>query len=113
MKVVGKNAKERLLPAPVWVLDAMKAVSRLNKGTGWSKSRKTIWKYLNKRGMRRPHGLRHTYASQLLRERLKLQEIQLLLGHALLQTSAIYARTQVPADVMELLDGEKGEEEGD
>lgn len=38
-----------------------------------------------------PHKLRHTFATRLLRNRVELEQIQLLLGHANVATTQIYA----------------------
>jgi len=105
IRVIGKGQKERLVPAPSWVLDAMQAIPRDGKG-GWVQGRKVIWKHLKNLGIRRPHGLRHTYASELLRRNKKIEEIRVLLGHARLDATSIYTHLTVPPDVVEVLERE-------
>ena len=95
-----------MVPVPGWVLCGMEEIQRESNG-GWARSRKTIWHGLNKElGLRNPHSFRHTYASQLLRSNKTLEVIQVLLGHKKLDTTLVYARVQVPPDVVEVLDPE-------
>jgi len=57
-------------------------------------------------GVRNPHSLRHTYASELLRRGRTLEEIQYFLGHANIATTNIYARLRTPPDVLASLESE-------
>ncbi len=103
IKVIGKGNKERLVPTSTWVLDAMTTIQREGNG-GWAKKRGTIWKGLRAVAVERPHSLRHTFASELLRRKKSLEQIRVLLGHVKIDTTTIYAQTQVEADVAEVLD---------
>jgi site-specific recombinase XerD len=103
IQVSGKGQKERLVPAPDWVLKGMKAIPADGKG-GWRQGRIVIWRALAKEGIRKPHSLRHTYASELKRRGKTLDEIQVLLGHSDISTTTIYARIDIPDGVAELLD---------
>jgi len=102
-KVIGKGSKERLIPAAGWALEAMAKIQKEGVG-GWGQGRKTIWKILNRHRIRRPHSLRHTYASELMRRGKKIEEIRVLLGHKRIDTTSIYAQADIPQDVVELLD---------
>jgi integrase len=103
IQVIGKGSKERLVPAPEWIISAMNTLQGEGKG-GWRQGRIVIWRELSKIGIRNPHSLRHTYASELKRRGKTLDEIQILLGHSSISTTTIYARTDIPHNVIELLD---------
>ncbi len=49
------------------------------------------------------HSLRPTYATILLERGVKIDEIQVLLGHASISTTQVYARTQIPEGINEIL----------
>lgn len=99
IKVRGKGDKERLLPAPAWLRAALEE----QPGTVWRKGRQIIWEEMKDIGLKRPHSLRHTYASELVRKGFPLEEIQKLLGHANINTTLIYAKIKVPENVTEKL----------
>lgn len=70
-------------------------------------SRKTVWYYLNEYGKQnpeftdyrmRPHLLRHTFATEIVTTGTPIHEAQKLLGHASMDTTAIY--THLPIEVM-------------
>jgi site-specific recombinase XerD len=103
VQVMGKGSKERLVPAPRWVILAMKNIKEDGKG-GWRKDRKLIWFHLAKIELKNPHSLRHTCASELLRRDMKLEEIKEFLGHENIGTTNIYARAVVPDRAAKLLD---------
>ena len=99
IKVCGKGDKERLLPAPTWLRASLEA----QPGATWRKHRRTIWQGMKDMGVKRPHSLRHTYASELVRKGFPLEEIQKLLGHANINTTLIYAKIKVPDNVIQKL----------
>jgi integrase/recombinase XerD len=103
IQVMGKGQKERLIPAPEWIIKGMKKIPADGRG-GWRKDRKVIWYHLAKNDLRNPHSLRHTCASELLRRDMKIEEIKEFLGHENIATTNIYARSVVPARAAELLD---------
>jgi len=103
IQVLGKGRKERLVPAPPWILLAMKKIKQNGKN-GWRQDRFVIWYHLSKMGLRNPHSLRHTCASQLMRKGLKIEEIKEFLGHENISTTSIYARAVVPDRAAKLLD---------
>lgn len=98
IKVVGKGNKERLVPAPGWLLDALQGNNDKN-GKDWRKGRAFIWLELKKMGITNPHSLRHTFASELVRKGFALEQVKMLLGHAKLDTTLVYARVALPDDV--------------
>lgn len=97
IKVTGKGNKERLVPAPVWLCEAIS--KHYSYGDEWRQSRHLIWLELKRMDMKKPHSLRHTYASELVRCGFALEEVQMLLGHSKLDTTLIYAKVQLPDDV--------------
>lgn len=105
IQVIGKGNKERRIPCPVWIIEAM------NKGLvhetgGYAKKRKIIDIRLRKLGYSHCHTLRHTYATILLKRGLPLEGIQKLLGHSNIATTQIYAKTQLPEGVNDLLEND-------
>jgi site-specific recombinase XerD len=103
IQVMGKGQKERLVPAPDWIIKGMKKIPADGRG-GWRKERKLIWYHLAKIDLKNPHSLRHTCASELLRRDMKIEEIKEFLGHENIATTNIYARSVVPTRAAELLD---------
>jgi integrase/recombinase XerD len=110
VRVMGKRSKERLVPfakiAGEKVYDYLTHGRTLLKPKseflflgerGHPLTRQAFWKILKKlaaqagiRGALHPHMLRHTFATDLLRSGMNLRTLQLLLGHADLQTTEIY-----------------------
>ncbi|MFC1526493.1 tyrosine recombinase [Candidatus Latescibacterota bacterium] len=114
VRVVGKGARQRLIPLgrqAVAALDEYRRGGRpalvrpvtggaffLNS-QGGPLSRMTVWKLIRdaarRAGLARavsPHSLRHTFAAHLLDGGADLRAVQQLLGHADLSTTQIYAR---------------------
>ena len=60
---------------------------------------RTVSKYLAQAGIastrRGPHLLRHSLATQLINQGVTVKEIADLLGHASIDTTAIYAKVQI------------------
>lgn len=103
VKVVGKGVKERLVPLPSWLREAMAGHRRSGTG-GWATGRHVIWKAMKHHQIGKPHALRHTYASELLRRGKPIEAVKVLLGHESISTTEIYARIHIPADAADLLD---------
>jgi integrase/recombinase XerD len=112
LRVYGKGSKERLLPIgsmalnnlEKYLMGARPKLVRPKTGSelfiskrGTSISRKTVWLMLKKTAMRaglpntiKPHLLRHSFATELLKGGADLRLIQELLGHADISTTQIY-----------------------
>jgi integrase/recombinase XerD len=104
--VQGKGDKDRLVPihdeALGWIeryVREARPASALPwlflQPTGGALSRAVLWKIVAVRGRRAglvvtPHMLRHTFASHLLDGGADLVAIQAMLGHELLETTAVY-----------------------
>jgi site-specific recombinase XerD len=101
--VIGKGDKERKIPAPEWLLEALEKFKKKGKG-GYLQKRSTIDKYLRKLGYDHLHSLRHTYATILLHREVRLEEIQKLLGHSSISTTQIYAKTKINKDIAGILE---------
>lgn len=102
VRVRGKGGHERLVPAPDWVLAAMRSIPRDGRG-GWAAERRVVAAVLARAGIRRLHTLRHTYASQLARHGVQIDQIREVLGHASITTTTRYARVVLP-DIVGLLE---------
>lgn len=114
IRVTGKGQKERLIPLPPPTLRRLEQMrpkaqsyfgsSILNgpvllteRGAKWS--RKGVFYWTKKLALESgltperlsPHVLRHTYATDCLRNGMNIRALQLLLGHENLDTTAIYA----------------------
>lgn len=96
IRVIGKGDKERLIPAPSWLIEAL-GCDTYKKC--WKKGRQLIWLELKSMGITKPHSLRHTFASELRRKGYPLEEIKVLLGHSNLDTTMIYANVALPNDI--------------
>lgn len=111
VRVLGKGAKERIVPLGELAIDLLRDYrdqSRplldkrnlralfLNR-SGQALSRQSIWnlvkKYSRQAGLKKtvsPHTLRHSFATHLLEHGADLRSVQELLGHADISTTQIY-----------------------
>ena len=112
VRVVGKGAKERLVPlgeeALSWlkrylkearpqILQQRAADAIFVTGRGAAMTRQSFWhllkRYSTQAGLTKPispHTLRHAFATHLLNHGADLRVVQLLLGHSDISTTQIY-----------------------
>jgi len=112
LRVMGKGAKERLVPLGEQALDSLQAYLKTARAAlldqrqsdalfvtarGAAMTRQMFW-YLIKRyavlgGVRKqlsPHTMRHAFATHLLNHGADLRVVQMLLGHVDISTTQIY-----------------------
>lgn len=126
VQVVGKGAKERLVPvgevALAWlarylvdgrprILKGRASEALFPSNRGRAMTRQTFWhaikRYAVVAGIDReisPHTLRHAFATHLVNHGADLRAVQLMLGHADLSTTQIY--THVARDRLKRLHAE-------
>lgn len=136
LRILGKGAKERIVPVLPAVLDAIEKYTRLRPfGAGLNEplfrsvrglpmsprmAEKVVEKlrhYLQLPDYVTPHALRHTFATALLAGGADLRSLQELLGHSSLSTTQLYTKVNM-SEIMNIyehahpranLDEENGE----
>jgi len=117
VRVMGKGAKERMVPVHARALAALRLYLRERESrfknpapelflgrSGRAISRGQFWRRLRALGRRaglstplHPHLLRHTFATHLIAGGADLRSVQEMLGHADLSTTQIYTHLDVAA----------------
>lgn len=106
VRVIGKGAKERLVPLGEEAVDWLSQYMKTRKGgsdalfltaRGAGMTRQGFWHLIRRYGTRAlpgkklsPHVLRHAFATHLINHGADLRVVQLLLGHADISTTQIY-----------------------
>lgn len=108
LRVIGKGSKERIVPIPPKLAEVLTAWRYRGEGSPWlfpSSQREgehmsaiTLWKDVADAAQSAsltgvtPHRLRHSYATEALRLSRDVASVQVLLGHASLASTQIYAK---------------------
>lgn len=113
IKVLGKGAKERIVPAGETALNILRGYMKelakvqpegmlfINKNRTRLTARsvaRMVKKYALKAGIEKkvtPHTLRHSFATHLLDRGAGLRDVQEMLGHANLSTTQIYTHLSI------------------
>lgn len=112
VRVVGKGNKERILPLPQTLLEALRRFWRTHRHPRWLFPNRNGTAPLCEKSVRRgfnkardslginktitPHSLRHGFATRLLENGVDIRIVQMLLGHASLRSTEIYTHLTKP-----------------
>ena len=112
LRIIGKGNKERVVPLPASMLANLRAL--------WLLHRNPLLIFPNQQGDRpittcilyrtfqdaklkaglpdnvTPHTLRHCYATRLMENKVDIRVVQILLGHASIQSTTIYTHLTEP-----------------
>jgi integrase/recombinase XerD len=112
LRVIGKGNTERQVPLPQPVLDDLRKVWKTHHNPKWLFPNRAGTKAVDRgvllrtfaqvvadaglKGTATSHTLRHSYAARLLENRVDTCVVQILLGHASIATTRIYAHLTEP-----------------
>ena len=112
LRIIGKGNKERRVPLPQPILDALRRMWKTHHNPRWlfpnragtgpvsyDVLARTLAAAARAAGIRRrvtPHMLRHSYATRLLENSVDLRTIQILLGHQSISSTLIYTHLTEP-----------------
>jgi len=116
LRIIGKGNKQRLVPLPAPVLEALRHLWRTHRHPRWlfpsqhgeyaitpNVLSRTFRAAARAAGITQPvtaHSLRHSYATRLLEQGVDTRVVQVLLGHANISTTAIYTHLTEPTRVL-------------
>jgi integrase/recombinase XerD len=123
LRVFGKGRRERMLPisdALAQALDSWLAVHPVGKGPlfvslhnhhrrlSYDSVYKIVKAVMARAGLANRkfscHKLRHTFATRLINRKVSIDKIQKLLGHRRIDTTTIYAHTELGSDLRSALE---------
>lgn len=111
LRLIGKGDKERLVPLPVSLLDAMRQAWKTHRNRQWVFATRAQGPHVSPRSVRdvleaaaadegisdiTPHCLRHGFATRLLEGGTELRVVQILLGHASIRSTEVYTHLTEP-----------------
>jgi integrase/recombinase XerD len=111
IRIIGKWNKERLLPLPSSLLNAMRVAWKTHRNRQWVFATRPQGNHVCPRSVRgafdaacaqegiagvTPHCLRHGFATRLLEGEVDLRVVQILLGHASIRSTEIYTHLTEP-----------------
>lgn len=112
LRIIGKGNKERIVPLPTSTLHALRVLWKTHRHPRWlfpnhqgDKSIATCVLYctfdaaVREAGLPTditPHVLRHSYATRLMENEVDTRIVQILLGHASIQSTSIYTHLTEP-----------------
>ena len=123
LRVIGKGNKERILPLTEPILQMLREVWKTHRSPEWlfprvggtapmyyEAARRAFVRARSECGFDsdfRPHSLRHSFATHMLEQGVDIRIIQILLGHAKINSTELYTHLTEPLrdDLRKLLGG--------